>query len=116
MGEVTSDYLVVQLGAFVAIALGGTGLVAALAAQFAVRGYRPAVYWAAVVMVAIFGTMMADAIHVGLGIPYLVSSLGFGLSLVIIFLVWYRTEGTLSIQASRSVVGAICASRCAARS
>ncbi|HTC86631.1 MAG TPA: hypothetical protein VK656_07990, partial [Candidatus Acidoferrum sp.] len=66
-------------------------------AQFAVDRYLAPVYWSAVVMVAIFGTIVADAIHVGLRIPYLVSSLGFGVALVLIFIVWYRTEGTLSI-------------------
>ena len=45
----------------------------------------------------VFGTMLADAIHVGLGIPYAVSTLGFGIALVVIFSVWYRTEKTLSI-------------------
>jgi uncharacterized membrane-anchored protein len=97
MGEVTSDYLVHQLQPAIAVVLGGLALVAAIALQFRVRRYVAAVYWLAVAMVAVFGTMVADVIHVGLGIPYLVSTTGFAIALIGIFLAWYRTEGTLSI-------------------
>ena len=97
MGEVTSDYLVTTLHAFTAIALGGIALAVALTLQFAVRRYVAWIYWLAVAMVAVFGTMIADAIHVGLGIPYAVSTLAFGVALAVIFVVWYACEGTLSI-------------------
>src|SRR5579864_8918556 len=48
-------------------------------------------------MVAVFGTMAADVLHVGLGIPYLVSTALFTVALGVIFLTWYLTEKTLSI-------------------
>jgi uncharacterized membrane-anchored protein len=48
-------------------------------------------------MVAIFGTMAADILHIGFGIPYLVSSIFFAVSLAIVFSLWYKTEKTLSI-------------------
>lgn len=41
--------------------------------------------------------MAADALHIGLGIPYAVSSAFYGVVLAVIFVVWYRVEGTLSI-------------------
>ena len=97
MGETTSDYLVHQMEPMFAVALSGIGLVVALLIQFSVRRYIPWVYWLAVIMVAIFGTMVADAIHVGLGISYLISTVGFSVVLGIIFLVWYMNERTLSI-------------------
>jgi uncharacterized membrane-anchored protein len=97
MGETTSDYLAHALDPMIAVALGGLAFAAALALQFAVRRYFPAVYWLAVVMVAIFGTMAADVLHVGFGIPYIVSTAGFALALAVIFAVWYTTERTLSI-------------------
>jgi Repeat of Unknown Function (DUF347) len=50
-----------------------------------------------VAMVAVFGTMVADAMHVGLGIPYKVSVSLFAVTLAVIFVIWYRVEGTLSI-------------------
>lgn len=97
MGETTSDYLVRQLNPILAVALGGIGLAVALVLQFLVRRYIAGVYWLAVVMVAIFGTMAADVLHVGLGIPYLVSTAGFTVALAIIFVAWYLSEKTLSI-------------------
>lgn len=97
MGETTSDFLVKQLDPFIAVAIGGVCFAIALFLQFSVRRYIPWVYWLAIVMVAVFGTMVADVLHVGLGIPYLVSTGLFLVVLALIFLTWYRTEKTLSI-------------------
>jgi uncharacterized membrane-anchored protein len=55
------------------------------------------VYWLAVAMVGIFGTMAADALHVGLGVPYVVSSAFFVVALAGVFITWYASERTLSI-------------------
>jgi uncharacterized membrane-anchored protein len=97
MGETTSDYLAHQLDPMLAVALGGIGLAVALVLQFFVRRYVAWIYWLAVVMVAIFGTMAADVLHVGLGIPYLVSTALFSVTLAVIFVAWYMSEKTLSI-------------------
>ena len=48
-------------------------------------------------MVAVFGTMAADAGHKLAGIPYAVTTPFFMLTTAAIFYVWHRTEGTLSI-------------------
>jgi uncharacterized membrane-anchored protein len=97
MGESTSDYLVFHINPYVAVIFGCVGLIVALILQLSVRRYIAWVYWLAVVMVAIFGTMAADVIHVVLGIPYIVSTAFFLASLIIIFIVWYKSEKTLSI-------------------
>jgi uncharacterized membrane-anchored protein len=97
MGETSSDYLVHQLDPMIAVALGGIAFVAALVLQLAVHRYVPWIYWLAVVMVAVFGTMAADVLHVGFGIPYVVSSTFFAVALVVIFVAWYVSERTLSI-------------------
>ncbi|MGO4804663.1 hypothetical protein AB4089_06000 [Arthrobacter sp. 2MCAF15] len=97
MGETTSDFLVHHIDPVVALGLGGCGLAASLVLQFAVRRYVPWVYWLAVVMVSVFGTMAADAVHVVLGVPYLVSTVFFLVALSAVFLLWYRSEKTLSI-------------------
>lgn len=97
MGETTSDYLVRQINPIIAVGLGLVGLVIALILQFLVRRYVAWVYWLAVIMVAVFGTMAADVLHIGLGIPYLVSTIFFTLALATIFAVWYASEKTLSI-------------------
>ncbi len=97
MGESTSDYLVYHINPYVAVVLGGVGLVAALILQLLVRRYVPWIYWLAVTMVAIFGTMAADVVHIVLGVPYLYSTVFFAICLVVIFTAWHRSEKTLSI-------------------
>jgi uncharacterized membrane-anchored protein len=65
--------------------------------QFGVKRYVAWVYWLAVVMVSIFGTMAADILHVGFGIPYIVSTIFYAVALGLIFVVWYLREKSLSI-------------------
>ena len=97
MGESTSDYLVHRLPPVIAVAIGGVALAIALALQLAARRYVPWTYWLAVAMVGVFGTMAADVLHVGLGVPYLVSTAFFAVALAAIFGLWYGSEKTLSI-------------------
>jgi len=97
IGESTSDYLVQHMDPVIAVALGGIGFVAVLALQFFVRRYVAWIYWLAALMVAIFGTMVADVLHVGFGVPYVVSAALFSASLAVIFVAWYLSEKTLSI-------------------
>ncbi|HEX8730026.1 MAG TPA: hypothetical protein VF739_15450 [Ktedonobacterales bacterium] len=97
MGESTSDYLVYHIDPYLAVGLGALGLVVALVLQLFVRRYIAWVYWLAVLMVAIFGTMAADVLHIVLHVSYLHSSLFFASALAIIFVSWYATEKTLSI-------------------
>src|SRR5579863_8963255 len=97
MGESTSDYLVFHINPYIAVAFGGIGLIVSLILQLSVRRYVAWIYWLAVVMVAIFGTMAADVLHVVLGIPYLVSTVFFSVVLAVIFVTWYASEKTLSI-------------------
>lgn len=97
MGEVFSDYLVNHMNPIIAVALGGFGLAASLVLQFLVRRYVPWIYWLVIVMVSIFGTMAADAVHVVLGVPYLVSTVFFAATLAVIFVIWNTFEKNLSI-------------------
>jgi uncharacterized membrane-anchored protein len=97
MGEILSDYLVHRLGNVPAVALGTVALVAAMIVQFLAPTYVPWIYWTAVAMVAVFGTMAADVLHVQFGVPYLVSTIFFALAIAVIFAVWHATEKTLSI-------------------
>jgi uncharacterized membrane-anchored protein len=96
-GEATSDFLALRYGPVAAVALGATGLTIALILQFRARRYIAWIYWLAVDMVSVFGTMAADGLHVELGVPYDVSTPFFAVVLVVVFVVWYRTEKTLSI-------------------
>jgi uncharacterized membrane-anchored protein len=99
MGETTWDWSAIALGPVPAICLSGLGFVVALVLQLRVRAYRPWVYWFAVLMVSVFGTTCADAVHVVLGVPYAVSTVAFLLAVLAAFGIWYRVEGTLSIHA-----------------
>ncbi len=96
MGEAMSDFLG-QHSVPLAAAIGIFGLAFALWLQLRQPEYRAPIYWFAVMMVAIFGTMAADGIHRGASIPYTVTTPLFALAVAAIFLLWHRNEGTLSI-------------------
>jgi uncharacterized membrane-anchored protein len=102
MGEAASDYLTRAMAPAIAVALGFVGFAAAIALQFATRRYRTWVYWLAVAMVGVFGTMAADVLHVGLGVPYIASTAFYLVVLAVIFGVWYAAERTLSIHSIRT--------------
>jgi len=103
MGEATSDYFVHHVGLRNTAALAGvafvTGAILAvsIALQLSARRYVAGAYWFAVVMVAVFGTMAADGVHVELGVPYVLSSTVFALALAALLGLWHASEHTLSI-------------------
>ena len=97
MGEATSDYLVHTIDPFQAVGIGFLGFAIAMAWQLAMRRYFAPAYWFAVTMVAVFGTMVADAIHIEFGVPYAISAFDCGVTLAAIFAIWYLVERTLSI-------------------
>ena len=97
MGESTSDYLVHTVDPIIAVVVGFIGFVIAVILQFLNQKYIAWIYWLAVTMVAIFGTMAADVLHIGLGIHYVISTIFFTVALTVIFALWYKTEKTLSI-------------------
>jgi uncharacterized membrane-anchored protein len=96
MGEATSDFLVTGNLA-VAGVIGATGFAIALWWQFRAERYVAWIYWFAVAMVAVFGTMAADGLHVEFGVPYLATTIFYALALAVVFFLWRRNEGTLSI-------------------
>jgi uncharacterized membrane-anchored protein len=102
MGEATSDFFVFKINPYLAVALGGVALLIALALQFSVHRYVAWIYWLTVSMVAVFGTMAADGLHVQLHVPYVASATGFAIVLAIVFYVWHRSEQTLSIHSITS--------------
>jgi uncharacterized membrane-anchored protein len=97
MGESTSDYLVHRIHPVPAVLSGFAGFAVALLLQFSRRRYVAWTYWFAVVMVGVFGTMAADVLHVGFGVPYAASASLYAVVLAAVFVLWQRTEGTLSI-------------------
>ncbi|GAA3555888.1 membrane protein [Microlunatus spumicola] len=95
MGEALSDFLA-STNLVAAIAIGVLGLAAALWLQLRTRRYTAPVYWLAVAMVAVFGTMAADGVHL-VGLPYAVTTVFYLLVVGALFFWWHRSEGTLSI-------------------
>lgn len=99
VGETAADLLNEKLG------LGLTGvsllmsvfLVAVLVAQFRTRAYRPGVYWLAVALISVVGTLISDNLTDNLGVPLETSTIAFAVALVVVFVAWYRSERTLSI-------------------
>src|SRR5271156_566559 len=96
MGEAMSDFLG-QHSVPIAGAIGIFGLWFALWLQLRTPEYRAPVYWFAVMMVAIFGTMAADGVHDGASLPYAVTTVGYAAVVASVFYCWSRSEGTLSI-------------------
>ena len=68
-GEATSDYLALH-GNLVAGAVEVAIFVVAVIIQFRTRRYVAAAYWFLALAIAIFGTGVADAMHLIVGIPY----------------------------------------------
>ena len=99
VGETFADYLNSTIG----IGLTGTTLIMAgflvvsLVFQFRLRLYVPFVYWLSVVLISVVGTLFSDNLvdNYGIGLP--TTTVGFAIILAIVFAVWYRSEGTLSI-------------------
>lgn len=99
VGETFADFLNVQLG----LGLNGTsvatfiGLAAVLFIQFSVKGYNPPVYWLAIVLISIAGTLVTDNLTDNMGVSLITSSIIFSICLAAVFTIWYLKEKTLAI-------------------
>ena len=97
MGEAVSDYLVNDVNKYLAVVVGFVLFAIAITWQFRTPTYRTWPYWSAVAMVAVFGTMCADVMHIVIGLPYTVSATFYAVCLIVTFVTWYRSERTLDI-------------------
>jgi uncharacterized membrane-anchored protein len=99
VGETFADFLNVQLG--FGLTLTSIVMAAALAVvlvfQFRLRQYRPAVYWLAVVLISVVGTLITDNLTDNLGVPLWITAVVFAVALALTFVAWFRSEKTLSI-------------------
>jgi uncharacterized membrane-anchored protein len=99
IGETAADYLNDNLGfgltntTYVAGAL----LAVLLLGQFRTRRYVPAIYWAVVVVISVFGTLITDNMTDRYNIPLTTSTPIFAAILALVFAVWFAFERTLSI-------------------
>lgn len=97
MGESLSDALVHGINQYLAVMIGFVLFAVAMVRQLRAPRYDPWTYWFAVAMVAVFGTMAADVLHIALHVPYLASSAFYLLVLLVVLTAWARSEKTLSI-------------------
>ena len=99
VGETAADYLNVNLGFGLTNTTYVTGALLAvlLLVQFRLRRYVPAVYWAVVVVISVFGTLITDNLSDGYNVPLTTSTPIFAVILAIVFAVWFAIERTLSI-------------------
>jgi uncharacterized membrane-anchored protein len=99
-GETAADYLNFDLGLGLTVTtyVMGVLLVAALVVQFAVRRYIPAIYWLAVVLISIVGTLITDNLTDAAGVPLETTTIVFSIALIVVFAFWYALERTLSIR------------------
>jgi uncharacterized membrane-anchored protein len=75
----------------------GALLLAVLVFQFRARKYIPGVYWLAVVLISVVGTLITDNLTDNFGVPLETTTIIFSIALAAIFAAWYATEKTLSI-------------------
>lgn len=99
VGETAADYLNETLG----FGLTNTTLVTAalfvvvIAVQVRLKKYVAPVYWLAVVLISVVGTLITDNLTDAMGVPLILSTVVFSVLLALTFATWYRVERTLSI-------------------
>ena len=99
VGETFADFLNVNLGLGLTVTsiFMAALLIAALIVQFRLDRYVPAVYWLAVVLVSVVGTLITDNLTDNLGIPLATTAIIFAAALTLTFIGWFASERTLSI-------------------
>src|SRR3954469_9266263 len=99
VGETAADYLNVNLGFGLTNTtyFAGALLAALLVAQFRLRRYVPGIYWALVVVISVFGTLITDNMTDRYNVPLTTSTPIFAVVLATVFAVWFAVERTLSI-------------------
>ena len=99
VGETAADFLNtnLHLGLTGTTVVMGVLLVITLVFQFRARRYVPAIYWLAVVLISVFGTLITDNLTDNLGVPLQTATIVFAIALAVVFASWYAVEKTLSI-------------------
>ncbi len=99
VGETFADNLNENLG----LGLANTSylmaalLIAVLVFQFRARRYVPGIYWLAVVLISVVGTLVSDNLVDNLGVGLETTTIAFGAILICVFAGWYAVERTLSV-------------------
>ena len=99
VGETFSDFLNVTLNLSLTnlTYIFGAFLAVVLFFQFRSRKYIAGIYWLAVVLISVVGTLITDNLTDNLGVSLETTTIIFSIALALTFLVWYLKEKTLSI-------------------
>jgi uncharacterized membrane-anchored protein len=99
VGETAADFLNVNLnlGLTITTIIMSVLLIITLFYQFKSRKYVPGIYWLAVVLISVVGTLVTDNLVDNLGITLETTTIYFSIALLGTFAVWYASEKTLSI-------------------
>jgi uncharacterized membrane-anchored protein len=99
VGESFADWIstTVGLGLSVTALIFTVALGVVLGFQLVLDRYVPIVYWLAVVVLSITGTLYTDLLTDKLHVPLAISTGVFAVTLAVVFAVWYVRERTLSI-------------------
>jgi uncharacterized membrane-anchored protein len=99
VGETFADLLSETLGLGLTLTTVAmtVALLVALAFQFRAQRYIPGLYWLVVVLISILGTLLTDNLVDNIGVSLEVTAAAFAVALAATFVVWYRTERSLSV-------------------
>jgi uncharacterized membrane-anchored protein len=99
VGETAADLLATRLhfGLTITSYVMSAVFIAALIFQVRANRYVPSLYWLTVVLISVVGTLISDNLVDGRGISLVTTSVVFAANLAVVFLLWYRSEKTLSI-------------------
>ena len=99
VGETAADFLNINLH----FGLTGTSivmsaiLIAFLFMQIRAKKYIPWLYWLAVVLISVVGTLITDNLVDNFGVSLEATTIAFSIALLATFAVWFASEKTLSI-------------------
>ncbi|MEO5584182.1 MAG: hypothetical protein ABIQ75_01895, partial [Flavobacteriales bacterium] len=99
VGETAADYVSVnlKLGLTNTMIIMGVITLLVMVWNFRQKRYFPPSYWSLIVMMSIEGTLITDFLVDNLGISLLVLDVVFAIAMALVFMLWYKKEGTLSI-------------------
>ncbi|HET7485987.1 MAG TPA: hypothetical protein VFJ64_11520 [Solirubrobacterales bacterium] len=75
----------------------GALLIAVLVFQFRARRYVPGIYWLAVVLISVVGTLVSDNLVENYSVTLQTTTIAFSAILIAVFAAWYASERTLSV-------------------
>lgn len=99
VGETAADFLATNFN----LGLTGTSLVMAaflaivLFFQFKAKRYVPGIYWLAVVLISVVGTLASDNLTDNFGVSLVTTTIVFAIILGLVFIGWYMKEKTISV-------------------